>query len=59
MACQCAERRAAIVRAVQRPATLLTAVKIVGKTGVQDAATVTASGTKRVLDFLHRRGLRV
>ena len=58
MACRCAERRAAIVRAVKQPSTALTAVKFVGKTGAQDVAAVTAEGTRRVMDFLQRRGLR-
>ena len=56
--CRCAERKAAIVEAVKRPSTALTAATFVAKTGAQDVAAVTAQGTKRVLDYLQRRGLR-
>jgi hypothetical protein len=58
MACRCAERRTAIVEAVKKPSTVLTAVQFVAKTGAQDVAAVTSQGTKRVLDYLQRRGLR-
>lgn len=59
MACRCVERRTAIVGAIKRPSTVLTAAKFVAKTGAQDVAAVTAEGTKRVMDFLQRRGLRI
>lgn len=58
MACRCAERRLAIVGAVKHPSTALTAVKFVAKTGAQDVAAVTADGTRRVMDYLQRRGMR-
>lgn len=58
MACRCTERKTAIVEAVKKPSTALTAVKFVAKTGAQDIATVSTQGAKRVLDYLQRRGLR-
>lgn len=58
MGCRCAERRTAIVGAIKRPSTVLTAAKFVAKTGAQDVATVTAEGTRRVMDYLQRRGMR-
>lgn len=58
MACKCAERRSAIVGAVRDPSTALTAVKFVAKTSAQDVAVVTSTGTKKVLRYLQRRGMR-
>lgn len=58
MACRCADRKAAIVRAVQDPTTALTAAKFVAKTGVQDVSAVTREGTARIMKFLQRRGQR-
>jgi hypothetical protein len=56
MSCRCAERRAAIVVAVKQPTKVLTSAKFVAKTGAQDVAAVTVEGTKRVMEFLKRRG---
>jgi U3 small nucleolar ribonucleoprotein component len=58
MACKCAERRAAIVGVIKRPSTALTAAKFVAKTGAQDVAVITSEGTRRVMDYLQRRGKR-
>ena len=56
MTCRCAERRAAIVAAIRKPSTALTAAQFVAKTGTRDIATVTVKGTKRIMDYLQRRG---
>lgn len=55
MGCQCNERRAAIVKAVRRETTVLTAARFVAKTAAQDIASVTQEGTQRVMRHLQRR----
>jgi len=52
MSCRCSERKAAIVGAVKRPSTALTAAKFVVKTGAQDI-------TSKVNDVVKRLQRRV
>lgn len=52
MACNCAERRKAIVEAVKNPSTALTATRFVVKTGAQDIA----NGLRRATAVVRKKG---
>ena len=57
MACRCAERKTAILKAATGKTSVLTAARFVAKTGAQDVATVTREGTQRITKYLQRRGI--